>query len=669
MNSDETPKTDSAFVLQWDEAARQQVIFTLVYEKYPQLKGFFSLYLPDEESAARAARKTISQAAKRRKQYQGQSSASTWLFKLAVQQEKPAIPGLRGVSGLLSRPLSPFHPAYILQAHYGLDIEQISYALGWRGPRTRRILKAIEKHFDHSQSEEARSTHPSQPGLSVDEAETIAGLIIAEYPEESRSSPGLTRELGILGVLLGGLLIGLAILRANNPLSEGVSLFPTPQPPTPTAIQGGAFRESADSPRLLQNIENTEPELSSDGSVLVFASNSPIFAVDDRNHFQDIFTLDLTSHTITRITVGPDGQESNGWSFNPSISGDGNRIVFASSAGNLVPQEIITCPRENPLNPCINIYLHERETGETRLVSTGPDGWGGNLNSLAPSISEDGGWVVFWSQATNFGAENVFPDIPGCNLQELIYPCLDVYLYQVETGNAFRIPVGRNPQLQFDLESLAVSRNGKFLLVPIFQTDQIAGGLDFQAEADLFILDMNTFNFEPVNVNSNEEHGNRIAHSANMTPDGRYVVFSSPSTNLVPGDENQAVDVFLRDRVKRWMASRETVTVALAYSELFHPEIEQQSQTMGGLSFTYPRPPIWAGYHPNAPCLLLNRKTVIRCMSSTEIPGRRNRFQTSLEWITFSNSQPSRETGAGIPSRSAISTAFRSARTSGFTTC
>ena len=36
-----------------------------------------------------------------------------------------------------------------------------------------------------------------------------------------------------------------------------------------------------------------------------------------------------------------------------------------------------------------------------------------------------------------------------------------------------------------------------------------------------------------------------------ITPDGRYVVFTSDASNLVPGDTNFAEDIFVRDRVGR----------------------------------------------------------------------------------------------------------------------
>ena len=55
--------------------------------------------------------------------------------------------------------------------------------------------------------------------------------------------------------------------------------------------------------------------------------------------------------------------------------------------------------------------------------------------------------------------------------------------------------------------------------------------------------------------------GNLYSYAAGISADGRYVVFNSDATNLVPGDSNERSDVFVRDRV-----GGETVRISVSSS-------------------------------------------------------------------------------------------------------
>ena len=70
------------------------------------------------------------------------------------------------------------------------------------------------------------------------------------------------------------------------------------------------------------------------------------------------FTLSNTQ--ITRVSVRTSGLQSDGKSFNPSISGDGQYVVFRSAASNLV---------DNDTNGQPDIFVHDRQTGLTERVN------------------------------------------------------------------------------------------------------------------------------------------------------------------------------------------------------------------------------------------------------------------------------------------------------------
>src|SRR5947207_196032 len=59
---------------------------------------------------------------------------------------------------------------------------------------------------------------------------------------------------------------------------------------------------------------------------------------------------------------------------------------------------------------------------------------------------------------------------------------------------------------------------------------------------------------ERVSVSSAGEQGNSYSSTASVSADGRYVAFQSQATDLVPGDTNGAMDIFVRDRTTRTTA-------------------------------------------------------------------------------------------------------------------
>jgi archaellum component FlaF (FlaF/FlaG flagellin family) len=99
----------------------------------------------------------------------------------------------------------------------------------------------------------------------------------------------------------------------------------------------------------------------------------------------------LTGQT-TRVSVASDGTEGNGDSWAPSISADGRYVAFTSRASNLVPGDT---------NGTWDVFVHDRVTGQTTRVSVASDGTEGNGASEFPSISADGRYVAFISEASN----------------------------------------------------------------------------------------------------------------------------------------------------------------------------------------------------------------------------------------------------------------------------
>ena len=132
--------------------------------------------------------------------------------------------------------------------------------------------------------------------------------------------------------------------------------------------------------------------VSVNGLMLAFESRAYNLVPDDTNGSPDIFVRNLNTRVTERISVADDGKESNGGSFEPSISGNGRIIAFSSAASNLVPSDA---------NGRIDVFIHDRETRKTQRVSVADNGEESNGSSLGPAISEDGHFIAFGSAASD----------------------------------------------------------------------------------------------------------------------------------------------------------------------------------------------------------------------------------------------------------------------------
>jgi Tol biopolymer transport system component len=96
-------------------------------------------------------------------------------------------------------------------------------------------------------------------------------------------------------------------------------------------------------------------------------------------------------------------------------------------------------------------------------------------------------------------------------------------------------------------DGAVISADGRFVAFSSRSSDLVAG--DTNKVADVFVHDRTTGATERISVGSSEKEGNRASGLPAISSDGRFVAFESAATNLAPGDDNNVVDVFVRDRV------------------------------------------------------------------------------------------------------------------------
>jgi len=280
--------------------------------------------------------------------------------------------------------------------------------------------------------------------------------------------------------------------------------------------------------------------ISADGRYVVFTSQATNLVPGDTNGVEDVFVHDRQTGVTERVSVASDGNEGNDSSWEPAISADGRHVAFWSRATNLVPGDT---------NGVADVFVHDRQTGVTERASVDSGGNEGNGWSTSPAISADGRYVAFHSHASNLvaGDTNNFCDF---NHDGNLDNCPDVFVHDRQTGTTELASVdsGGN-QDDNGSDYPAISADGRYVVFVSAATNLVPG--DTNGKADVFVRDRQTGVTERVSVDSsgNEANGpSGFSYSPAISADGRYVAFASAATNLVPGDTNDWIDIFVHDR-------------------------------------------------------------------------------------------------------------------------
>jgi len=135
--------------------------------------------------------------------------------------------------------------------------------------------------------------------------------------------------------------------------------------------------------------------ISPDGRYVVFESYGSNLAPSDTNGLRDIFLRDRTAGTTERISLGSGGEQADGASATATLSLSARYVAFLSAAANLSAVDT---------NDANDVYVRDRERGETHLVSVTASGSAANSGSGLPFISADGRYIAFHSFANNLVA-------------------------------------------------------------------------------------------------------------------------------------------------------------------------------------------------------------------------------------------------------------------------
>jgi cold shock CspA family protein len=267
------------------------------------------------------------------------------------------------------------------------------------------------------------------------------------------------------------------------------------------------------------------PTLSADGRIITFHSLASNLVPNDTNHSWDIFVHDRETAITERISMSSAGQQGNNGSYFPDLSADGRLVAFYSLANNLVP---------NDTNNNWDVFVYDRQSGVTARVSVGPGGGQANGSSTFPDLSADGRYVVFDSTASNLVSGDTNGDA-------------DIFVHDRQTGLTGRVSVSSTgQQTNGDSRYPVISADNSAVAFTSDASNLVSN--DTNGSEDVFVYERETGQTERISVDSAGQESNGASHYAVISADGRLVSFDSDASNLVVGDTNNALDVFLHNR-------------------------------------------------------------------------------------------------------------------------
>jgi Tol biopolymer transport system component len=124
---------------------------------------------------------------------------------------------------------------------------------------------------------------------------------------------------------------------------------------------------------------------------------------------------------------------------------------------------------------------------------------------------------------------------------------MDIFVRDLFAGTTERVSVdSASVEGNGDCWAPSISRDGRYVAFESGASNLVPGDTNFSR--DIFVRDRQAGTTERVSVSSAGVEANHLSQYPSITPDGRYIVFASAASNIVPADTNSQMDVFLRDR-------------------------------------------------------------------------------------------------------------------------
>ncbi|MGI9604317.1 MAG: TolB family protein, partial [Acidimicrobiales bacterium] len=259
------------------------------------------------------------------------------------------------------------------------------------------------------------------------------------------------------------------------------------------------------------------PTVSADGRYVAYASvATDIISPDTNGAESDVFRRDNLTGAVQRISAS----QRNGndlTSTRPTSSADGQLVAYETG--------VVAAQREIWIRRVGGSTNHERVDA---ALAGSPNG-----DSTEPSISDDGVRIVYTSAATNL----VTGDGNGVT---------DVFVHDTQTDATTRVSVDSGGvEATGASGEPAISGDGRYVVFSSVASDLAVG--DSNGVSDVFVHDTQTGATSRVSVDSGGTQASGASSAPSVSAAGDVVAFASTASDLVPGDTNALVDVFVRD--------------------------------------------------------------------------------------------------------------------------
>jgi Tol biopolymer transport system component len=252
-----------------------------------------------------------------------------------------------------------------------------------------------------------------------------------------------------------------------------------------------------------------------------------------RNGPENVFVRNLSRRETILVRANRAGTGGgDGSSTTPAISANGRFVAFESDASDLTAHP-------GPAERAVNVFVRDLATGTTMLASVTSDGTAsGNLSSHGPSLSANGRFVVFESDASDLVANdtNTEGDLFVRDLVQLTTTLVSVNAAGTASGNG-------------ESSAPVITPNGRFVAFQSIASDLVT--TDANGNWDVFVRDLGSDTITLVSVNvAGTGSANGFSFGPVISDDGRLVAFRSFASDLVADDTNGVEDVFVRDLAK-----------------------------------------------------------------------------------------------------------------------
>lgn len=272
---------------------------------------------------------------------------------------------------------------------------------------------------------------------------------------------------------------------------------------------------------------STQPSISADGRYVAFTSASNNLTTEDGTNNQDVFLRDTQTNRTTLVSRSQANGAANGTSNQPAVSPDSRFVAYSSNANNLSGLDA---------DGTRDVYVYDRVTRDSQLVSIGIDGVPALGDSGRPDISLGGAVVTYESTAGNLvtGDAPLLSDVFAIDVKTL-----KTTLISRGSGVDGASPVGASfaPSISADGRRVAFESDANLTsgASPLFR--------------DVFVRDRATNETTLVSRQSGPSGAasDLASDQASMSPDGGFVAFRSAGTNLSALDRDPDTDVFVRD--------------------------------------------------------------------------------------------------------------------------